>query len=89
MSIEVTDEMIAAARDAAIAIDGHCLTYRETRESLAAVLALIDPPVFVITDAVLDAVWQCSPSSRSIPSNVNAATIRAAATAAGFRVVEG
>lgn len=41
--MKVTDEMIATARDASIALNGQCSTYLETKASLEAVLALIDP----------------------------------------------
>ncbi len=42
MTIRVTDEMIADARDASAALTGHCSTYAETRASIEAVLAIID-----------------------------------------------
>jgi hypothetical protein len=42
MTIEVTDEMIAAARDASIALTNHCSTYLETKASLEAVFAIVE-----------------------------------------------
>jgi hypothetical protein len=40
--IKPTDEMIAAARDASIALTNHCSTYAETKVSLEAVLAIVE-----------------------------------------------
>jgi hypothetical protein len=40
--IEPTDEMIAAARDASVDLNGHCSTYLETKASIRAVFALVE-----------------------------------------------
>lgn len=40
--IKVTDEMIADARDASVALNGHCSTYLETKASIEAVLKIIE-----------------------------------------------